>query len=155
MLRVAFAALLGVSLLSLAAVGQQPPKGKGPPPADKSKEKPADKSKGDSKAPPAGKAGPKEIVGLFKSRNVAKKTITLSVEGTDVTFSIDDSTKIVGPRGGQSEKGIEDDRLSKGYTITIVPSVKDSAIAAQVKLPYRNDKVEDKSKGADKGKKKQ
>jgi hypothetical protein len=153
MFRVFLSALLGLSLLGSTSSAQTPKPSDPPakdapkdakdktPPKDKdakSKDKTKDKSK--DKA-----AAKKEVVGMFKSKDLTKKTLTITVDGKDKTYKITDDTKILGPRGG--ERDLKDDVLDKGYEITVVPNAKDDSIADEVKLPYRNDR-----EGADKDK---
>jgi hypothetical protein len=142
MIRVFLSALLGLSLLG-GTVSAQPPKS----PDSQKKDAPKDKDK----APPKDKAAVKEIVGMFKSKDLTKKTLTITVDGKDKTFKITDDTKIQGPRGGEAE--LKDDRLDKGYKITVVANAKNADEAAEVKLPYRDDREgADKDKAKDKSK---
>lgn len=152
MIRAILAGLLGIFLVtnSLAA---QPPKGKDPPKKDAPKEKPKDAPKAKT---PAGK----EFTGMFKTKDESKKTLTLTIDGKDRVFKVIDTTKFTGPRGGESDDKLKDDRLDKGYKITVVADAKDEDVAGEVKLPYRNEreggdkkKTDDKKKMDDKKKK--
>jgi hypothetical protein len=142
MFRALVASFLGLALVSTGLVAQ-PPKGKDvqkkePPP----KEKPKDK---DEKKPAKPAVG-KDFTGMFKTKDVEKKTITLTVDGKEKLFKVTESTKFTGPRGGESDDKIKDDRLDKGYKITVIADAKDDGIAAEVKLPFRNDRVDQKKK---------
>ncbi len=151
MFRVLFSGLLGLSLIGGAATAQ-PPKNKDP----QKKDAPKDKDKAPPKEAAKDKAKPavKEVVGMFKSKDLTKKTLTLTVDGKDRTFKITDDTKILGPRQGERE--LKDEVLDKGYKITVVPNAKDADVADEVKLPFSNDRVGgDKSKGKPKDKPKE
>jgi hypothetical protein len=144
MVRLCVTSLLSIISISFGLLAQ-PPKGKDekkkePPPKEKQKDKDTQKPK-DSK-PAVGK----DFTGMFKTKDVEKKTITLIIDGKEKVFKVTDTTKFIGPRGGESDDKIKDDRLDKGYKITIVADAKDEGLAAEVKLPYRNDRVEDKKK---------
>jgi hypothetical protein len=141
MFRVFLATLLGLSILG-GAVNAQPPKSKDTQKSDAQKNK--DKDSKD-------KAAAKEVVGMFKSKDLTKKTLTITVDGKDREFKITDDTKILGPRGGARD--LKDEVLDKGYKITIVPNAKNADEAAEVKLPYKNDREgAEKSKSKDKPK---
>lgn len=149
MFRMFASALIGASLLC-GAVAAQPPKSKDPPKKEAPKDKPPPKEKE--------KTTVKEVVGMFKSKDVAKKTLTLTVDGKERTFKITEDTKIVGPRGG--EKDLNDKLFDAGYKITVVPNSKNSDEAVEVRLPFVNDKegadkAKDKSKDKPKDKPKQ
>ncbi|MBX7105092.1 MAG: hypothetical protein K1X57_13485 [Gemmataceae bacterium] len=147
MIRSILAALLA-SVVIGGGLTAQPPKGKEPPKKEAPKEKPKDK------APSKGtKAAVKEVTGTFKSKDVAKKSITITVDGKDRTFKIADEAVIVGPRGGATD-GLKDDRLDKGYKVTVMPDAKDPETAAEVRLAFRNEREGGEAgKSADKDKK--
>lgn len=152
MFRTLLALTLGVCILS-SSVPAQPPKGKDVQKKDTPKEKPKDAPK--PKAAPG-----KEFTGQFKTKDESKKTLTVTIDGKDKTFKITSTTKFVGPRGGESDDKLKDDRLDKGYKITVVADAKDEEVAAEVKLPFRNErdgadkkKTDDKKKMDDKKKK--
>lgn len=152
MFRVLLSALLGLLLIGGVA-SAQPPKSKDPQKKDapKEKEKPAPKDATKDATKDKAKTAVKEVVGMFKNKDLTKKTLTLTVDGKDKTFKITDDTKILGPRGGERE--LKDDVLDKGYKITVVPNAKDAEVADEVKLPYANDKEgADKDKAKDKPK---
>lgn len=149
MFRMLASALIGISLIC-GTVGAQPPKSKDPP----KKEAPKDKQPPKEKEKPA----PKEIVGMFKSKDVAKKSVTITVDGKERTFKITEDTKIVGPRGG--ERDLNDKLFDTGYKITVIPNSKNQDEAIEVRLPFVNDregvdKAKDKSKDKPKDKQKQ
>jgi len=134
MFRALFLAFVGLGLV-LGGASAQPPKGKDPP-KDQKKDQQKDKEKEKTKEAPK----VKEVVGMFKSKDVSKKTVTITVDGKDRTFKVADSTKIVGPRGGESDDRLKDDRIDKGYKLTIVPDAKEEDVAAEIRLPFRNER---------------
>jgi hypothetical protein len=91
----------------------------------------------------ADKTDPKVIVGKVVSVDENKSTVTIVVDGKNQTFTVNDDTEIVGPRGGVSKERLKDDRFTKGYEITVTPS-KDPKIAAKIKLDYRPSATKDK-----------
>lgn len=144
MFRILLSALLGLSIVGPLAA--QPPKSKDPPKKDAPKDKAPPKNKDAAKESPAAK---KEVAGMFKTKDLTKKTLTITVDGKDRTFKITDDTKILGPRGGDRE--LKDEVLDKGYKITVVVNAKDDGIADEVKLPFANER---EGSGKDKAKEK-
>lgn len=141
MIRVLVAISLVLAVISTSLVAQ-PPKGKAP----QKKDTPP-KEKQDKGGPPAKEARPavgKEFTGMFKSKDLEKKTITLTIDGKDKVFKITDSTKFVGPRGAVNDDKLKDDRLDKGYKIVVIADPKDVGVAAEVKLPFRNERASEK-----------
>ncbi|MCI0455992.1 MAG: hypothetical protein L0Z62_03305 [Gemmataceae bacterium] len=88
-----------------------------------------------------------EITGKVKDVDLKKKafTITLTEGGKDRTFLVNNTTKFVGPKGGVSKEGLEDDRMAKGYEVKVVAAA-DSKTAREVRLPVRKPKAADKDK---------
>src|SRR5262245_3267828 len=109
MFRALLLAIVGLGLV-LGGATAQPPKGKDPPKKDAQKDQKKDQQKDKEKEKPKEAPKVKEVVGMFKSKDVSKKTVTITVDGKDRTFKVTDSTKIVGPRGGESEDRLKDDR---------------------------------------------
>jgi hypothetical protein len=85
----------------------------------------------------------KEITGIVKAVNPAKKTIILTIDGKDRVVEISKTTKFVGPKGGVSKDGINDDRLAKGAEITVTLAANNKT-AREVKLPMRKKAKDDK-----------
>jgi hypothetical protein len=83
------------------------------------------------------------IKGTVVKVDVKKKTITFKTEQGNKTVEVTDDTKFIGPRGGVSDDGINDDRLAKDNEIRVVIKA-NNRTAATVYLPYR--KGEDKDK---------
>ena len=44
----------------------------------------------------------------------------LSAQGKKLDYDVNEKTKFLGPRGGESDKGIKDDRLVKDAELTLV-----------------------------------
>jgi hypothetical protein len=92
----------------------------------------------------------KEIVGKIKENNVKEKYFVLTLEGDkERKFLVNKDTKFIGPRGSDREDGLQDDCMSKGYEVKVVPAA-DDKYAKEVKLPLRK-KEEDKKKKGGKG----
>ena len=84
--------------------------------------------------------------------DVDKKTISVTSEDgkkkMDVLVGKD--TQFIGPRGGKSEDGIKDDRVTVGNVISVVFD-KDGKTAREIHLPVRKgEKKEDAKKPAEK-----
>lgn len=126
-------------------------------PKEKPKEKPKDPAKDKAReTPKEAKPASKEVVGMFKSKDTDKKSVTISVDGKERTFRVTSATKIVGPRGGEAE--LKDERLAPGFKITVTPDDKDPEVAKEIRLPFRNDRdaeAKSKDKSKDKAKDKE
>lgn len=80
---------------------------------------------------------PPYTVGKVLKVDESKGTITIALKtGRSQTFSVDDKTKILGPRGGVSKKRLKDDRLAPGYEVKILTG-RSKTKATEVKLAYR------------------
>src|SRR5262245_55084317 len=122
MLRALLAALLALAILTTGNLYGQ----------DKDKAA-KDKATKDRAEPPAGKV----VTAKVKAVDEAKSTITVTTaDRKDVTYQVTNDTKIVGPRGGVSEKRLKDDRLAKDMEVTITPSA-DGKTAVEIKLAVR------------------
>ena len=65
-----------------------------------------------------------------------KGILTVSTLGSKKVYRITDKTKFVGPRGGLSDDGIKDDRLTIGAEITLIIAG-DNKTVREVRLPTR------------------
>ena len=82
-------------------------------------------------------AADKEVKCTLVKVDAKKKVITVkTADGTEHRYDVDDATKFVGPRGGVSDQGIKDDRLSKGAELTLVIAGNNRTIH-EVRLPER------------------
>jgi hypothetical protein len=81
-------------------------------------------------------AADKEVKGKVVKVDVAKHTITVQTDDGRKTYTINDDTKFLGPKGGKSDAGIKDDRLAKGAEITLVIAG-NNRTAREVHLPER------------------
>jgi hypothetical protein len=61
----------------------------------------------------------KEIKGKIVKVDVKKNVITVMTEDGKKDYEVNKDTKFIGPKGGVSEKGIEDDRLQPGVEVTL------------------------------------
>jgi hypothetical protein len=64
-------------------------------------------------------AADKEVKGTIVKVDVKKNVITVKTDDGNKDYDVNKDTKFIGPRGGLSEKGIEDDRLEKGAEVTL------------------------------------
>ena len=81
-------------------------------------------------------AADKEVKGTVVKVDAAKMTLTVNTDAGPKIFSISDDTKFLGPRGGVSDAGIKDDRLTKGAEITLVIAGNNRTVR-EVRLPMR------------------
>jgi hypothetical protein len=107
----------------------------------------------DAKADKDAKKEGKEVKATVVKVNADKNTLTVKMEdGKTKEIKIGKSTKFVGPRGGVSDDGIKDDRLTAGAEVTLMMSA-DGKSVSEVRLPVRKggaDKKPSDAKGADK-----
>ena len=84
-----------------------------------------------------------EVTGKVVKVDADKGTITITTEdGKTRKLMVAKDAKFVGPRGGVSDMGIKDDRLTAGNEITAVLSA-DGKSATEVRLPVRKAKAPD------------
>jgi hypothetical protein len=66
-------------------------------------------------------AADKEVKGKLVKVDVKKNVLTVTTEdGKDHNYDVADDTKFIGPKGGVSDKGIKDDRLTKGVELKLI-----------------------------------
>jgi hypothetical protein len=85
-------------------------------------------------------AADKEVIGTVTKVNVKQKVISIKVDDATKEYTLSDETKFFGPRGGASDKGIEDDRLVKGALIKLIIAGNNKTVR-EVHLPERKDKT--------------
>jgi hypothetical protein len=87
------------------------------------------------------------IEGKVKKVDVETKTLTITtLQGRDRTFSINDETTMVGPRGGKVRRGLKDPRFHEGMSLTIVA---EGNTATEVHLGFQHTKGEEKTRASD------
>lgn len=79
----------------------------------------------------------KEVKGKLVKVDAKEMTLTVKTDdGKTVNYDVNDMTKFVGPRGGESDKGIKDDRLTKGAELTLIVAGNNRTLR-EVRLPER------------------
>src|SRR5262245_2663139 len=87
-------------------------------------------------------AADKEVKGKVVKVDVKKNIIIVMTEdGKDKEYDVNKDTKFIGPKGGVSEKGIEDDRLKPGAEVTLKVAGNNKTLH-EVHLPERKGKDE-------------
>lgn len=82
-------------------------------------------------------AADKEVKCTVVKVDLKKHVITVKTEdGKEHNYDVADDTKFVWPRGGVSDQGIKDDRLTKGAELTLVVAGNNRTIR-EVRLPER------------------
>jgi hypothetical protein len=84
-------------------------------------------------------AADKEVKGKLVSVDVKKKILVVTTDDGKKEYDVNDDTKFLGPKGGKSDKGINDDRLVKGAELTLVVAGNNKTLH-EVHLPERKDK---------------
>jgi hypothetical protein len=96
------------------------------------------KDKKEKKEPP--KVELKSVAGEVTIVDVLKGTITVGIEGgKSQTFTVNDDTKFVGPKGGSrglGKPGMKDETMTKGAAVRVV-FAQDEKVALEVHLPAR------------------
>lgn len=81
-------------------------------------------------------AADKEVKGTIVKVDVKGGQIVVKTDDGEKTYDINAETKFVGPKGGASEAGIKDDRLTKGAEVKLVIAGNNKT-AREVHLPVR------------------
>jgi hypothetical protein len=68
--------------------------------------------------------------------DVKKKTLTVTTDDGRKVYTVNDDTKFIGPKGGASDEGIEDDRLVPGAQLKLVIAGNNKTVR-EVHLPER------------------
>jgi hypothetical protein len=82
------------------------------------------------------------IEGTVKKVDVEAKTLTIITQGRERTFSINDETTMVGPRGGKVRRGLKDPRFHLGMALIVVAEGK---TATEVHLGFQHREGEEKT----------
>jgi hypothetical protein len=81
-------------------------------------------------------AADKEVKGKIVRVDVKRNIITVKTEDGKKDYDVNKDTKFIGPKGGVSEKGIEDDRLQPGAEVTLKVAGNNKTLH-EVHLPER------------------
>jgi hypothetical protein len=84
-------------------------------------------------------AADKELNAKIVKVDVKKKVISVSTEDGKKDYDVNDDTKFIGPKGGVSDKGINDDRLVAGTEVRLVIAGNNRTLR-EVHLPERKSK---------------
>jgi hypothetical protein len=84
-------------------------------------------------------AADKEVKGKVVKVDIKKNIIIVKTDDGNKTYDVNKETKFIGPRGGVSEKGIEDDRLEPGAEVTLKVAGNNKTLH-EVHLPVRKSK---------------
>ena len=76
----------------------------------------------------------KEVNGKVVQVDIKKKQVTVQTDDGEKKYTINDETKFLGPRGGTSAAGIQDDRFVTGAEITLVLAG-NNKIVREIHLP--------------------
>jgi hypothetical protein len=78
-----------------------------------------------------------EVKGKVIKVDVAKKTLTIQTkDGAKKVYEINDKTKFLGPRGGVSDLGLRDDRVTAGAEVKLIVAGNNRTLR-EVHLPVR------------------
>jgi hypothetical protein len=84
-------------------------------------------------------AADKEVKGKLVKVDVKKNVITVKTDDGEKSYDVNDETKFLGPKGGVSDKGIKDDRLTAGVELTLLVAGNNRTLR-EVHLPERKGK---------------
>ncbi len=84
-------------------------------------------------------AADKEMNAKVVKVDVKKKVLVVTTEDGRKEYDVNDDTKFIGPRGGVSDKGINDERLTPGTEVKLVIAGNNRTLRA-VHLPERKGK---------------
>ena len=65
-------------------------------------------------------AADKELKAKLVKVDVKKNVVTVKTEDGDKNYDVNEETKFIGPKGGVSDKGINDERLKAGVELKLV-----------------------------------
>jgi hypothetical protein len=83
-----------------------------------------------------GLAKDREVKGKIVKVDVAKKMLTVQTKDGKKVYEINDETKFLGLKGGVSDLGIRDDRLTAGAEVKLVVAGNNRTLR-EVHLPMR------------------
>ena len=85
------------------------------------------------------RAADKEVNAKIVKVDVKNKALTVSTDDGKKEYGVNDETKFIGPKGGVSDKGINDDRLVAGAEVRLVVAGNNKTLR-EVHLPERKAK---------------
>jgi hypothetical protein len=81
----------------------------------------------------------KEVKGKIVKVDAKKNVITVMTEDGKKEYDVNKDTRFIGPKGGISDKGIDDDRLEVGAEVTLKVAGNNRTLH-EVHLPERKSK---------------
>ena len=84
----------------------------------------------------AAAAADKELNCKLVKVDIKKKTLTVQTDEGNKVYTLSDDTKFIGPKGGASDAGIKDDRLTKGAELKLIVAGNNRTVR-EVHLPER------------------
>jgi hypothetical protein len=81
-------------------------------------------------------AADKEVKGTVVKVDLKENKLVVKTEDGEKTYDINDKTKFLGPKGGVSDAGLKDDRLTPGAEVTLLIAG-NNRTAHEVRLPER------------------
>jgi hypothetical protein len=84
-------------------------------------------------------AADKEVNAKLVKVDAKKKILVVSTDDGKKEYSVNDDTKFIGPKGGVSDKGINDDRLTPGAELRLIIAANNKTVR-EVHLPERKGK---------------
>jgi hypothetical protein len=84
-------------------------------------------------------AADKEVNAKVVKVDVKKKLLIVKIEDEKKEYNVNDDTKFLGPKGGLSDKGLSDDRLTPGAEVKLVIAGNNRTLR-EVHLPERKAK---------------
>ena len=91
------------------------------------------------------RAADKEVKGTLVKVNVSDKTLVVKTDDGEKTYDVNDDTKFIGPKGGESKDGIKDERLVKGVELKLVVAGNNKTLR-EVHIPMKESKDKEKDK---------
>jgi hypothetical protein len=84
-------------------------------------------------------AGDKDVKATLVKVDAKEMVLTVKVGGDTKKYDVNDKTKFIGPKGGVSDKGINDERLVAGVQLRLVVAANNRTLH-EVHIPERKAK---------------
>ena len=84
-------------------------------------------------------AGDKEVKGRLVKVDAKAKVLTVATSAGEKKFDVNDETKFIGPKGGVSDQGINDERLVAGVEVRLSVAANNRTLR-EVHIPERKKK---------------